>query len=130
MRIAGVAVLEGAPLADFDCDGVRVRREAFQGWRQGPGEGREAADDAEDIVLVLGTEVLDGRDALGPESEEGDEYGGAVGEGEVMSRGGFFLVGERDGRGSGCAPQRSEIETQRGPWWEVGNVGLSIRTDA
>lgn len=70
---------------------------------------------------MLGAEALDGWDALGPESEEGDEYCGAVGEGEVVSRGGCSLAGERDGRRSGCAPQRGEIEAQRGPWWEVGS---------
>ena len=90
-------------MADLDCDGAQVRRDAVQGWRLRLGEGRETADDAREVVLVLWHQTLDGRDALGPESEEGDEHDRTTFEGEVVSRGGLFSAGKRDGWGRGRA---------------------------
>jgi hypothetical protein len=54
-------------------------------------------------MLVLWHQTLDGRDALGPESEKGYEHDGTTVEGEVVSRGGLFPAGKGDGWGRGRA---------------------------
>jgi hypothetical protein len=82
-------------------------------------EGGKTADDACEVVLVFGHEALDGRDALGPEPEEGDERHGAIVEREIVAQGRLFLAGtpggKGDGRRIGCAAQCSKIEAQSGP---------------
>jgi hypothetical protein len=50
-----------------------------------------------EVVLVLWDQTLDNWDAVGPESEKGYECDGAIGEGEVVSRGGICPAGKGDG---------------------------------
>jgi hypothetical protein len=68
----------------------------------GLGKGLEPTDDSREIVLVLWDEVLNDGDALGPESEEGDENERTVGEGEVMPRARLAPAWKWDRRGIGC----------------------------
>jgi hypothetical protein len=103
LEVARIAVLEGSALANLDRDGAEVRREAVECWEFGFDERGEAADGTGEVVLAFGFEALDGWDGFGPEVEEGDEYGWAGGEGEVVSRGGLFSAGKGDGWRTGCA---------------------------
>ena len=87
----------------------------------GLGDGCEIADNACEVVSVFRCESLDGGNAGGPESEEGDEDYGTGGEREafrIMSRGRFRPFSEtaagarnRDRRGIGGGAQCCEIET-------------------
>ena len=64
----------------------------------------EPADDACEVVLVLGGEGLDGGHELRPDDEEWAERGWTVGEGEVgggQIRAVLRTAGERDGWGTG-----------------------------
>ena len=82
MQVARIAVLERAALAYLDGDGTEVCCEAGNDGRRpggAPLERSEPADDAREIVLVLWDETLDCGHALGPETHEGHEGGGAVG---------------------------------------------------
>jgi len=116
LEVARKAVLEGSALANLDRDGAEVRREAVESWKFGLDEGGKVADDSREVVLAFWFEALDRWDGFGPEAEEGDEYGRAGGEGEVVSRGGLFSAWKGDGWGRGRAAQRGEVEAQCRPW--------------
>ena len=59
LEVVGVLFLEGAAHADLDGHGAEVGGDAVNAAIYGAGNGLEAADDAGEVVLVLGREFLD-----------------------------------------------------------------------
>ena len=128
LQIRRIAVLERPPHADFDGDGAQVGGDAVQAQVGRAREGREAADDAREVVLVLGREALDLRHELRPDEEEGPERGRAVRERQVRrweGRAAFRTAGERDRRRVCGRAQGGEVEAERGAWLCVSE---SVRT--
>lgn len=78
MQRRAVPLLEASSLADLDGHTAEVGGDSINAGVDGLGDGREAADDTGDVVLVLGGETLDKGDVLRPDAEEGDEGWGAV----------------------------------------------------